>query len=64
MSPVVTDLVTKLKGNWLADYMNDSNNILVLNDEMKFVFKHLSYGLKVKGIICSRNYNPKCIILL
>jgi len=39
--------------------MNDSNNILVLNDEMKFVFKQLSFGLKVKGLICSRNYNPK-----
>lgn len=58
MSPVVKDIVSKLKGNWLKDYLFDSNNILVLNDAMKFEFKHLSYGLKVKGIVCSRNYDP------
>jgi len=58
MSNVVPEIVTALKGDWLASYIKDHNDILVLNNEMKFGFKKFRSGLKIKGIICSRNYNP------
>jgi hypothetical protein len=59
MSPNVADIVTQLRGDWLQDYITDHNNMLVLDSEGKYVFKQMVYGVRIKGLICSRNYDPE-----
>lgn len=47
-----------LPGGWIRKYKSSNSNLVGINKKSKLVFARLRRGLRVKGVICSNNYDP------
>jgi len=48
-----------LPKNWERRYKYSNSNMVGLNKKSKLVFARLTRGLRVKGVVCSNNYDAK-----